>query len=478
MKITFVYPGITMIGFNSLGGNCHDMLSVNLGMGYMASYIRQNSRHTVDLIDLRDLAGWDDYRHQVGARNPDILGIYANTVNYEHALKSAQIAKQEGKTVVMGGPQATLDPAALLETGLVDHVIVGEGEISLLEFLNDIEAGKTPEKIIHGKKVDDLDTLPFPDRDIYNMQRITRSAGIFPYPNRYIGIIASRGCIYNCSFCQPLERKIFGSKVRVRSVPNIIAEVREVIRKYGANFIMFECDTLTTRKTWALDLARQMKEIGVAWGAQSRADTLDDELARAMNEAGCMVLFIGFESGSPRMLELLRKGITPEDSIRVARICRKNKILIFANYMLGMPTETEVDLSMTLEMMKKISPELHSVAYFSPIPGSDLYDFCKARDLIGVATCEGFVRNPVEGKIKGMDYAMVSVYKERISRCRRAWWQERHFARHVLSRWKFLLSNGYIKEFILEFVINLPGADLFIGILRSTVKMCRWKNTL
>lgn len=456
-----------MIGFNSLGGNCHDAISVNLGMAYISSYLKEHSHHKVDLLDLRDLTGWDHYGQEVNARNPDIVGIYCNTVNYENALLCAKIAKDQKKTVVTGGPQATLDPVALINTRLVDYVISGEGEIAFLKLVNAIEAGNQSDVSLYGEKIEDLDAIPFPDRDIYNMDRILNSAGIFPYPNRYIGIVTSRGCYYNCSFCQPLERMIFGHKVRVRSVDNIIEEVREVIRKYKANFIMFECDTLTTRKKWALDLCKRMRDIGIIWGAQSRADTIDDELAHALHEAGCMVLFIGFESGSPRMLELLNKGIMPEDSIRAATICRRNKILIFANYMLGMPTETRDDLDMTLDMMRRIKPELHSAAYFSPIPGSDLYNFCKDKHLIQVDSFEGYVRNPINKKIKGVDYDLVAEYRERILWYRRPWWTESYFARYVISRWVFLLSKGYVRQYLVEFIQNLALLNTVRLILRK-----------
>lgn len=456
MRINFVYPGIAIIGFNSLGGNCHDTISINLGMGYISSYIKKNSSHSVNLIDLRDLRGWNHYESELRERMPDIVGIYCNTVNYENSLKCAQMAKKQGKIVIMGGPHATLDPHSLINTGFVDSVIVGEGEVSFLKAVNDIEAGRVIDKVIQGEKIDNLDDIPFPDRDLYNMDRILNNAGIFPYPNRYIGIVASRGCYYNCSFCQPLERKIFGRKVRMRSVANIIEEVKNIIKKYDANFIMFECDTLTTKKGWALELCKAMRSIGIKWGAQSRADTIDDELAREMYKAGCMVLFIGFESGSQRMLDLLRKGITPEKSIKAGKICRDNKILIFANYMLGMPTETTSDLDMTYEMIKKIKPELHSPSYFAPIPGSDLFDYCKEKELIKVTSFEGFVRNPINEKIKGIDYKTLDVYRDKITRCRKLWWTESHFAKYVLSRWIFLISKGYFKTFVTEFVENMP----------------------
>lgn len=470
MKITFVYPGIALIGFDSLGGSCHDTVSINLGMGYISSYVKKNSHHSIDLIDLRDLTGWLEYEKELSKRNPDIVGIYCNTVNYNNALKCAKIAKAQGRIVISGGPHATIEPGALINTGFVDCVITGEGEVSFLEAANGIANGRIPDKIIQGKKIDNIDAMPFPDRDIYNMERILNGPGIFPYPSRYIGIVASRGCYYDCSFCQPLERNIFGSKVRTRSPENIIEEVREVIKRYKVNFIMFECDTLTTNKSWALELCDKLRRVGIKWGAQSRADTIDNELAQAMQKAGCMALFIGFESGSARMLSLLRKRISPQDSIFAGRICRDNKILIFANYMLGMPEENRYDLDMTYDMLREIRPELHSPAYFSPMPGCDLYEYCKNKDLIKLVSYEDFVRNPTAEKIKGVDYAVLSIYKERMSALRREWWSEAHFAKYALMRWFFLIRKGHLKIFIVELFSNTFFFRLPAKILIKLVK--------
>lgn len=133
--------------------------------------------------------------------------------------------------------------------------------------------------------------------------------------------------------------------------------------------------------------------------------------------------------------------------------------------MLGMPTEAREDLDMTLRLMAIIKPELHSVAYFSPIPGSDLYEYCKSRDLIRVESNEGFVRNPVNKKIKGVDYKIIARYKDKISRHCTPWWKEGYFMRHVLRRWIFLIKRGYIKEFFLEFAVNFPGMNLFMAFL-------------
>ncbi|MEW6667857.1 MAG: radical SAM protein [Thermodesulfobacteriota bacterium] len=467
MKVTLVYPGIAMIGFNSLGGNTHDTISINLGLGYLSAYLKKHSSHTSDLIDLRDLTGWEHYEKEILKRDPDVVGIYCNTVNYEESLKCAELARRHGKTTIMGGPHATFDPHSLIRTGLVNTVITGEGEVSFLALLNALDAGESPLQVIQGERIEHLDEIPFPDRELYNMQRILNGPGIFPYPSRYVGIVTSRGCAYDCSFCQPLERRLFGPKVRIRSVENVMREVREVISRYRADFIMFECDTLTTHKKWALELCERMKDLHVRWGAQSRADTLDEEIGEALREAGCMVLFIGFESGSPRMLRLLRKRLRPEQSIRAGKICRDHRILIFANYMLGMPGETEDDLGMTYRMLLRIQPELHSPSYFSPIPGSDLFDYCEAHHLIKIESYEGFMRNPVNEKLRGIDYRMVSRYKEKMLSCRKSLWTETHFAKHAFKRWLFLIRKGFLRLFIMEL---LNSAPLLAAILRPLQK--------
>lgn len=466
MKITLVYPGIAMIGFNSLGGAGHDTISVNMGLGYIGAYVKQNSNHSVDLLDLRDLTSWEHFESELKNGKSDIVGVYTNTVNYLNSMECARIAKKLGKIVIAGGPHATLAPNDLIETGYVDCVITGEGEITFLEIVNDIEKNKKFDKIIAGKKVENLDTLPFPDRDLYNMKRILNGPGIYPYPNRYIGVLGSRGCPYNCSFCQPLEKNLFGQVVRKRSVDNIIAEVKHLIEKYSANFIMFECDTLTFSREWFLELCAKMKQLNIKWGAQSRVDKFSEDVAKALSDAGCMVVFFGFESGSQRILNLLRKGTTPEQAVKAAHLCKKHELLIFANIMLGMPTETEEDLIATYNLIKAVKPELFSPSYYSPIPGSDLYKYCKDKDMIKVVSYEGFARNTFIEKIKGVDYSLVKKYMDAMEVETISWLGSKKYRGHVLRRWKTSMAKGYWFETLKEFVnftpfINRPARKIY-----------------
>lgn len=446
MKITLIYPGIVKVGFNSLGKGGMDRNWINLGLAYIGAYLKKYS-YDVDLVDLRELQDWDQVRAEMKYRLPDVFGVHFNTPNYNNALECCKMAKELKKIVVAGGPHASVAPDDLITTGYVDYVIIGEGEISFLELLENLRMNRQRERIIQGKPVENLDELPFPDRDLYSLKKILHPIGNFPFMDNGLILMTSRGCPFNCAFCQPLARKMFGRKVRYRSVENVIEELKYIISRYKVKYISFQDDTFTARKEWVLELCWRIREekLAVQWSAQSRVDTFDEELAEAMSTAGCVCLFFGFESGSQRILNFLRKGITPEQSLETAKLCKKYGIIIFADYMLGVPTETEEDLRQTLTLIKEIKPELPSPTYFTPIPGCDLYDYCKENNLIKIETYEDFTRNPTSEKINGIDYALLEKYKRIMLGYTPKWYQEKHFTKLTLKRWLHLVKLGYFK---------------------------------
>lgn len=460
MKITLLYPGIVRIGFNSLGRGGMDCNWINLGLAYLGAYLKKH-RYDVDLMDLRDFSGWESVSDEMRRRDFDVLGVYFNTPNYDNALQSCKIAKQLNKIVVAGGPHASVDPESLLSTKYVDHVIIGEGEASFLETVRRLENNSPVDKIIVGKFAENLDDLPFPERDLYNLAKVNTPRRNFPYLNNGHIIMTSRGCPFNCSFCQPLAQRMFGKRVRYRSVRNVINEIKYLVDKYKAKYISFQDDTFTARKEWVKEFCKELNSLhlGIQWSAQSRVDTFDDELASAMRAAGCVCIFFGFESGSDNILKFIKKGITAEQSLAAARLCKKHKILILADYMIGIPTETDADIEQTLELAKKIRAEMISVTYFTPIPGSELFEYCKNNGLIKIDKYENFSRNPTGEKIRGINYQKLDKYRHAILATSPCWWAEKHFARLALKRWLFLANSGYFGDMSREIIrYSLPMA--------------------
>lgn len=409
MKVTLVYAGITGCGFNSYG---KDMESswISHGLCSISAYAKSKG-YDVDLIDLRQLRGWTHFRDIVSRAKPDVMGLPMMSVDYNPVMKCVDIIKEVNNkiTVVVGGPHPTLMTDEIAQNEKIDHIIFGEGEISFTELLKDTENGIKSERIIHGIRPD-LDEIPFVDRELFSSLEYP-IANFLPTP--FVTIIAGRGCIYNCSFCQPAERIIFGKKVRRRSVDNVVEELKFLREKYNFGSLMIHDDCLTEDRKWVIEFCDKYSKNGFTqpFVCQSKPDIFckNEDMISMMSKTGLKMMLIGFESGNQRILNFLRKGVTVEQNYEAARICRRYGIKIWANYMFGIPTETKKEVMDTVRMINKINPDHHSPAFFTPHPGSDLYNYCIENNLSLISSHDMYRRNPTEAKIKGIDYQFLNI---------------------------------------------------------------------
>ena len=228
MKVLFVHTSISSCGFKSLGIGDEGSW-INHGFCSISAYAKSRGRH-IELLDMRKLSGWGEFTDEIRLRKPDVVGLNMMTVDFDYAMKCARIVKEldPKARVVVGGPHPTLATEEVAAEQNVDHIIVGEGEITFVELLGKLERGESPERVLIGVKPE-LDSLPFVDRDLYAVQEqpIEKCC-----PPPFATLIAGRGCAYNCSFCQPAEKIIFGHKVRRRSVDNVINELKILRDKY------------------------------------------------------------------------------------------------------------------------------------------------------------------------------------------------------------------------------------------------------
>jgi len=416
MKTTLIYPGIAGYGFASVGKGM-EAGWISHGLAHLSA-AAQAQGFDVDLIDLRALTGWSHFREQILARRPDVVGITMMSVDYNPAIRCLDIIKQVAPDTitVVGGPHPTLALDEMAELDTIDYIVTHEGEITFPKLLKAIADNAPPQERVLVGEPPDLDALPFPDRDLFldewRRAGYTSDSPEDPFvpelPPPFITIIAGRGCRYNCSFCQPAERRLFGRGVRRRSPSNIIAELEILRTKYHFNSMMFHDDTLTGDKEWVTEFCHLYQERGFdqPFFCQSRADIIvrHEDMVELMAKAGCKGYFIGFESGSDRMLRFIRKGTTREINLQAAHICRKYGIKIWANYMLGLPTETKEEVLETISMLREIDPDYYSPSFYTPHPGSDLYDYCAQNNLSLITSHDQYRRNPTEVKIKGQDY--------------------------------------------------------------------------
>jgi radical SAM superfamily enzyme YgiQ (UPF0313 family) len=415
MRTCLIYPGIVGKGFDSIGQGM-DSGWISHGLAILSA-CAQAAGHEVSLIDLRALKGWDHFRQEVADRRPEVVAITMMSVDYNPGVRCLRIVRELDPSIItmVGGAHPTIVPQELFDSPDVDHIFLGEGEETFPAALDALQRGDTVPRIVPGTHPD-LNRIPYADYDLFMDEwrrqgyDITSPEAAFvpELPPPFVTIIAGRGCRYNCSYCQPAERNIFGREVRRRSVENVMSELRYLRDKYGFSSFMFHDDCLTEDRDWVLSFCRAYVHEGFTqpFFCQSRADIIvrNEEMVAEMARVGLKGCFIGFESGSDRVLRFIRKSTRRWQNIAAARICRKYGISIWANYMLGIPTETREEVLETISMLKEIDPDYYSPAFYTPHPGSDLYDYCVVNDLSLIVDHDSYRRNPDEAKIRGVDY--------------------------------------------------------------------------
>jgi anaerobic magnesium-protoporphyrin IX monomethyl ester cyclase len=362
-----------------------------LGLAYLASSLRARTSAEVRIIDATFHPAPGYVISALKELQPDITGIYSDTPMHAAAVGLAKTAKQLGSFVVAGGPHPTLLPETAIDSA--DLVVIGEGERALPQIVerfadkdfknvpaiwykNGDEIIKTPAAPVPLR----LDDLPLPAFDLLEMPEYIRRwhyLDCFDMNLRGTNIIGSRGCPFNCTYCQPSLRLIFGPGCRYRSAENILEEIQYLQRRYGLNAIFFHDDTLTANRPLVETLCAALARSGcrVYWGCNTRADTIDRELMEKMHAAGLRKFHLGIESGSQRILdEIYRKKTNLSQVRQVVAQARQAGIRTFGFFILGAPTETRSELKQTIKLANSLALDEASFSILTPMPKTRIHD--------------------------------------------------------------------------------------------------------
>ncbi|MCD5416014.1 B12-binding domain-containing radical SAM protein [Candidatus Bipolaricaulota bacterium] len=318
---------------------------------------------------------------------PDIIGITVLPTNFTEACKIAELAKATDSNilVIVGGPATTFLPRRELEDSHFDMCVIGEGEQTLTSFL-EMRQRKSdclytiPGLLIRDSRgmltttgnstlVYDLDTVPFPDYTlITNLGSYTT-----------VGLVTSRGCPSNCSFCS--VQRLYSGNYRQRSAQNVVDEIKsitEILVTQGmSRQLTIVDDTFTADRSRVFQICESMQQMdhAIPWDCCSRVlDLKDEKMVSAMKLAGCAGVFVGIESGSPRTLKEIRKGHTVEHIREVITILNAHGIKVSIGVILGFPWETEENIRETITLLKSLPIDGASVTFATPLPGTDLFE--------------------------------------------------------------------------------------------------------
>lgn len=368
-----------------------------LGIMYIAAVARE-AGYDVQMMDVDpdEINVLDKVRKFA----PDLIGLSFLTTEFEKAciLSHKLKAALPGVILCCGGVHTTVDTETVLRKFNVDFCVVGEGEETFLEACKRIDKGQSYEDVKgiwllkdnrliknpHRELIEDLDSIPFPARDLVDFPNIYLT---FPgvIRGKYIrstNIMAGRGCYFNCSFCS--IQKIFGNKYRLRNPPNVLQEVMHLQKNYGLKGIKFQDSSFASNRKWVISFCKEIIQRGIkfVWSCDTRVDIVDMEILRIMKKAGCIQVEYGIESGSPEILKILNKKIFPQNAISAVRMAQDVGIRVGASFMIGNPNEKLSDFEMTFDLAKKLKAD-YTICFFTmPYPGTRLWEIAKERNLI------------------------------------------------------------------------------------------------
>lgn len=391
-------------------------LSHNLGLGYIAAVLERagcgvtvidgvaNHTHVAEKVEIE---GRTLYRvgmpySEIAAaipRETDWIGVSVPFTFFARIFfeLAEEIKRARPDTPLAAGG---VFPSTLPETALesaADYIVRGEGELALPLLIS----GAAPEKIpgVHfarggapldggvAQAVVDLDTIPFPARHLFPVDRyLTWSPRGSRKPT--LSLFTSRGCPFNCRFCS--IHAVNGYKWRFRSPDNVIAEILHVREKYGVETIEFEDDNLTLNRARALELFDRIAALNaesrrpISWSTPNglRTDTLDEDIIRAIRKSGCDFIALAVESGDPDTLKAMNKKLSLDKVRDVIRSCGRNGIRTSAFMIVGYPGETRRRYVNSLNYfmeLKSIGLSSVAVHILKPYPGTEVFDYCREK---------------------------------------------------------------------------------------------------
>ncbi len=361
----------------------------SLGLLTLAAFLRSHGCE-VSIVDLTFSRDDRDFERALERWRPQVVGLHTKTLTYRRSISLARRAKSAGAVVVAGGPDAATRTDEYLADG-VDAVAYSEGEEVLLDLARNVASGRPVEpwsglavrkdgKVVRGPPrpfLKDLDSLPLPAWDLVDMEAYL-SAWERKTGERRAAILTSRGCPFHCSWC---SKPTFGTTFRQQSPARVLAELRALRDRYRVNYVRFCDDVFGIQRSWLTQLLDGMERerLDLHFECLARVDLLKPDLLPRLKAAGLARVYVGVESGSQRMLDLMSRGTRLSQVESVATALRREGIRQFWFLMLGYPGETLEDIEATLELFRRFSPEEYSVSIAVPIPGTRFFDSVRDR---------------------------------------------------------------------------------------------------
>lgn len=328
---------------------------------------------------------------------PNVVGIYTNLMTKLNVLRIIRFIKSRSELqhtkVVLGGPEVRNHIVKFLEHG-ADYIVLGEGELTMHELvlwldnkitrnISEIDGiAYTDEQLgirqnRERAKLKEVDELPMPNRQKVNLQ-LYFDAWKGRHGVSAISINTMRGCPYTCKWC---SRAVYGQSYRRRSPANVVDEIAWIKQQYNVDSIWFVDDVFTVSHKWLEEFTQEIKKrnLQISYECITRADRMNEEVILMLKESGCFRVWVGAESGSQKVIDMMDRRVEVEQVQQMIQLSRKHGLQAGTFIMVGYPGETKEDIYATLQHLKKADPDLYTITVAYPIKGTPLYTEVESR---------------------------------------------------------------------------------------------------
>jgi hopanoid biosynthesis associated radical SAM protein HpnJ len=329
------------------------------------------------------------------ANNFELLVLYTSTPGFHVDVKMAEMMKDRNPKlkVAFVGPPVTVEPEKCLQaSNAIDFVVRREFDYQIVDYAK----GKPLEELPgvsfrkgngfwhnpEGGYIENLDSLPWVTK-VYKRDLDFRRYNVPFLLNPFISFYTSRGCPAMCTFCL-WPQTHSGHRWRLRSTDDVVNEVRWALENFpGLKEIFFDDDTFNYQKARTIELCKKLKPLNFTWSCTSRVTT-DYETLKAMREAGCRLMIVGYESGDAQILKNIKKGATLDMAQRFTKNAHSLGLTIHGDFIVGLPGETRESIRRTIDFAKRLDCETIQVSIAHPYPGTEFYDYVKKNNLITI----------------------------------------------------------------------------------------------
>ena len=328
------------------------------------------------------------------AADYEFLVLFTSTPGFHVDVKMAEMMKEANPKmkVCFVGPPVTVEPEKTLrENPAIDFIVRREFDHQVVNYAKGTPLKELPGVsyrtegggIWHnpeGPVIENLDEMPWASK-IYKRDLDFRRYNVPFLLNPFISFYTSRGCPAMCTFCL-WPQTHSGHRWRLRSIPDIVNECRWALENFpGLKEIFFDDDTFNYKKERTIELCKELKKLNFTWSCTSRVTT-DFETLKAMREAGCRLMIVGYESGDQQILKNIKKGATIDMARRYTKDSHSLGLTIHGDFIVGLPGETRESIRKTIDFAKEMNTETIQVSIAHPYPGTEFYDYVKKNNLI------------------------------------------------------------------------------------------------